>query len=179
MHPKRRALLWINLLGGVAVIGSYAQGFLAHPELAPGLWGDVPETVRPLYTVSMLLAAAGYFAFTLPVAFRLDPDRIRVAGAGYEIFAGLYLLILVPSALWMPLTFQMLAQPGVALWWSIRLVLFLVGGGSVGLILALALAKPWPSTGLRRLALVGAVAFAFQTAVLDAALWPAWFPTPR
>jgi hypothetical protein len=179
MHPQRRALLWINLVGGLAVLGSYARGFTAHPHLAPQLWGGVPDAVRPLYTVSMLLAAAGYFAFTLPIAFRLDPERVRVAGVGYGIFPALYALILAPSALWMPLTFQMLEQPGIVLWWSIRLVLFLVGAGSVGLIAAIARAAPWPSAGWRRIALAGAVAFAIQTAVLDAGLWPAWFPKPH
>jgi len=178
MHPQRRALLLVNLLGGAAVLGSYAHGFGAHPELAPSLWGGVPAWLRPLYTVSMLLAAAGYFAFSLPIAFRLDPASTRIDAVGYGLFPLLYALILVPSALWMPLTFELLQHPRPGLWLLIRLVLLGVGAGSLLLLAAIARARPWPSPGLRRLALIGALAFSVQTALLDALVWPALFPAP-
>jgi poly-gamma-glutamate synthesis protein (capsule biosynthesis protein) len=58
-------------------------------------------------------------------------------------------------------------------------VLFAVGAGSLGLVAAIARARPWPSPGLRRLALLGALAFSLQTALLDALVWPAFFPAPR
>jgi hypothetical protein len=176
MHPDRRALLAIHLVGGCAVLASYAYGFTAHTELAPGLWGGVPAWLRPFYTASMLFAALGYFAFSVPILFRLDPERTRIAGAGFRLFHLLYLLVLLPSALWMPLTFELLEQPRLWLWWAIRVVLFAVGAGSVGLVAAIARAEPWPSRGLRALALVGVLAFALQTAVLDALVWPVYFP---
>jgi hypothetical protein len=53
----------------------------------------------------MLLAAAGYFAFTYFVLFRLDPTITRVLGRfPFDLFNVLYAVILIPSALWMPLT---------------------------------------------------------------------------
>lgn len=177
-------LLWlafvaINVLGGLAVLGSYAWGFAAHRETAGALWGGVPDGLRPLYTANMLLAAAGYFLFTWFVLVRLEPDATRVgAHLGYGLFPLLYLLILVCSALWLPLTLRLLEAPSAPLWWIVRLDLALVGAGSVGLLLAiLALDNPGPLPG-RALAVAGLVPFILQTAVLDALVWPAFFAAP-
>jgi len=177
MHPDRRLLLWLNVLGGVAVLGSYGVWLAANPGAGEALWGGVPEALRPLYTVNMFLAAAGYFAFSAFVFFRLDPDRTRVAGRfGYRLFHALYALILVPSALWLPLTFEMIEAPSDALWLAIRVVLLTVGFASLGLLAAVATAAPHAAPGARRLALAGAIAFSLQTAVLDALVWTAFFP---
>jgi hypothetical protein len=166
--------------GGAAVLGSYAHGLASNPLTRGEVWGGVPEPLQPLYTASMLLAAAGYFAFTYFVLFRLDPLRTRVAGRfGYGAFHVLYALILVPSALWMPLTFAMLASPSAATWAAIRVTLALVGIASLGLVAAVATARPVASGGgraVRALAVTGSLAFAFQTAVLDAVVWTAYFP---
>jgi hypothetical protein len=178
-HPQRRALAWINVIGGVAVLGSYAWGFAAHPETVGALWGGVPETLRPLYTVNMFLAAGGYLLFTHFVLVRLEPVETRIAARpAYGLFPLLYLLVLVPSALWMPLTILLLEAPSAPLWWLIRLDLALVGAGSMGLLLAiLALRAPGRPRG-RAAAIAGLVPFILQTAVLDALVWPACFPAP-
>ncbi len=177
MHPRLRSLLWLNVAGGVAVLGSYVHGIASNPQTRALVWGGVPEELKPLYTINMFLAAAGYFAFSFTVFFRLDPDRTRVAGRyGFGCFPILYGLILFPSALWMPLTFQMLAAPSPLLWAAIRVVLALVGIGSLGLLAAIATAEPRESPGARRVALAGAAFFSLQTAVLDALVWPAYFP---
>lgn len=177
MHPDRRSLLILNELGGIAVLGSYALGIASHPGASSQVWGGVPESIRPLYTVNMFLAAAGYFGFSFFVFFRLDPDRTRLFGRrGFRVFHVLYALVLLPSALWMPLTFAMLDSPSAALWAAIRLVLFLVGIGSLGLIAAVATASSAEAPVARRIAIAGAIAFAIQTALLDALIWPAYFP---
>jgi hypothetical protein len=177
MHPDCRSLLILNILGGIAVLGSYALGIALHPGTSSQVWGGVPESIRPLYTVNMFLAAAGYFAFSFFVFFRLDPDRTRFPGGyGFRALHVLYALILFPSALWMPLTFAMLDAPSAALWAAIRLVLFLVGVGSIGLIAAVATARPVEAPIARGIAIAGAVPFAIQTALLDALIWPAYFP---
>lgn len=176
MHPRRLLLIFINLLGGIAVLGSYAHGIASHADSGAALWGHVPDAIRPLYNVSMLTAAAGYFLFAPYVIFRLDPDRARVGGRfGYNLYAALFALILIPSALWMPLTFAWRASPSDALWLVDRVVLFLVGIGSVGLLLALMRTEPVPSVRGRRLAILGAALFTFQTAVLDALVWPHFY----
>ncbi|UCE84714.1 MAG: hypothetical protein JSU66_10140 [Deltaproteobacteria bacterium] len=177
MHRTRLWLLAINLVGGIAVLGSYASGLASHPGSAGAVWGGVPEGLRPLYTVSMLLAAAGYFAFSYLVFFRIDPDRDRLAGRfAYGAFPVIYALILVPSALWMPLTFAMLESPSLPLWIAIRVTLAVVGLASLGLLAAILSVKPRPAPVAHAVAIVGAAAFSFQTAVLDALVWPAYFP---
>lgn len=177
MHPQRAAMLWINTLGGIAVLGSYAHGLITHPMTRGEAWGEVPAALEPLYTLNMLLAAAGYFLFTYFVFFRLDPERVRVANRfGFGVFNALYAMILIPAALWMPLTFAMLDAPGAGLWFAIRTVLALTGIGSLGLFAAIATVKPHEAPRSRRLALIGCSAFALQTAVLDALVWPYYFP---
>jgi hypothetical protein len=177
MHPARRSLLWLNVLGGVAVLGSYVHGLASDPLTRGALWGEVPEALRPLYTLNMLLAAAGYFAFSFFVFFRLDPERTRIAGRfGYGAFHVLYALVLVSAALWMPLTLEMIEAPSAGLWLAIRAVLGLTGLGSLGLMLAVATAAPHAAPGARRAALGGTLFFSLQTAALDALVWPAYFP---
>lgn len=172
---RRAWLLALNALGGLAILASYAHGLLTQPD--PGrVWGGVPEALRPLYTASMLAAAVGYFPMTLYVVFGLDPERARVGRFGWSTFAALYALVLVPSALWMPLTFAMLDAPSAGLGLAVRGVLALVGIGSLGLLAGIALARPQGPRLARLAALAGAAAFSLQTAVLDALVWPAYFP---
>ena len=120
LHPQRHALVGLNVLGGLAVLGSYAYEITAHAGTSEALWGAVPDALRPFYTISMVMAAIGYFPLTLFLLFGVDPDRTRIGGRfGYGVLVVLYALILVPSALWMPLTFAMVEQPGAALWVAI------------------------------------------------------------
>jgi hypothetical protein len=176
INPQKRSLLWINAVGGTAVLASYAWYLVAHPELGADFWGGVPASMQSGYVLSMLLAVAGYFAFTRFV-FRLRPAKARIAERfDYRTFQLIYALILVPSALWMPLTFAMIQDPGAGLWFAIRLTLALVGIGSLLMVTALLWLKPNSPKVAHRLAIAGSIAFTFQTAILDALVWPAYFP---
>jgi hypothetical protein len=171
----RGLFLALNALGGLAVLGSYAHGLLAQDD--PGrVWGGVPASLKPLYTASMLAAAVGYFPMTLYVLFGLDPERTRIGGRGWSLFTALYALVLIPSALWMPLTFAMLEAPSAGLWLAVRGVLALVGLGALGVLAGIAVARPRGPRLAWAAALAGAAAFVFQTAVLDALVWPFYFP---
>ena len=177
VHPKKLRLAGIVLIGGVAVLASYAYILAIDPATRAGLWGGVPPAYLPGYIASMALAVAGFFAFTYFLFVHVDPDRVRIAGRfRYGLFHGLYVLILGPSALWLPLTSAMVQQPSSILWLSIRLVLALVGLGSVGLLLALLSLRPRQPPAAYWLAVAGAVAFFIQTAVLDLFVWTAFFP---
>jgi hypothetical protein len=177
VHPSKRALAWIVLLGGGAVLASYAYVLSLDPATQAGLWGGVPPGVLPAYLVSMILAAGGYFAFTYYLYFRVDPQAVRIAHRfGFGLFPVLYLLILIPSALWLPLTAAMVQEPSGALRLAIRLVLALVGAASVCLLLALIGLRPRRPAVSYWLAVAGALAFSFQTAVLDLFVWTALFP---
>ena len=176
MHPKRHSLLWLNALGGAAILGSYAWGLGSSAELGASLWGGVPESARGIYTLNMFLAAAGYFLFTPYILFRLPPDTTRIAGRfGFGLFHVLYGLVLLPSALWLPLTAHMIGQPSAAAWLAVRIDLALVALGSVGLLASL-LVLPSDAPRGRTWAVIGLIPFCLQTAVLDAVVWPALFP---
>ena len=173
-----RALLFgVNVVGGIAVLGSYAHGILTHPGSSGAVWGGVPEGLKPWYVASMLLAAAGYFGFTYFIAFALDPNRVQLGDRlGFGAFVGLYALVLIASSLWMPLTFAMLDAPTQPLWLLIRADLFAVAIGSLGILVALFLAQPNPGGWTFWVAVAGALAFCVQTVLLDALVWPAYFP---
>jgi len=177
IHPKKLALAGIVLVGGVAVIGSYAYRLGIDPATRAGLWGGVPRALLPGYTASMALAAAGFFAFTYFLLVHADPDEARIAGRlRYSLFLGVDALILVPSALWLPLTSAMVQHPSSVLWLGIRLVLVLVGLGSLALLWALLSLRPRQPSAACWLAVAGAAAFCIQTAVLDLFVWTAFFP---
>jgi hypothetical protein len=176
MHPKKWQMLLINIIGGAAVLGSYALGILTHPNSGQVLWGKVPESIRPYYTVNMFLAALGYFAFIYFILFRLNPVKTRVAGRfNFGMFNALFAGILIPSALWMPLTFLAVEQSSLTLVWAVRIVLWLVGLASLTLLFAILKVEPRQPLWAQRLALVGCIAFCIQTAILDAIVWVIFF----
>ncbi len=174
---QTKKIIWILiiLLGGCAVIGSYIHGFLTHSNAPRILWGGVPAGLRTLYTTCMLVAAAGYFALVNFVV-RLDPRETTVFGRfGFGIFNILFLFVLVPSALWMPLTFLTIERSSATLAWIVRLDLALVAAGSAGLLLAALNTRPHPSGAGYILAIVGSAALCLQTVILDAIVWSIYF----
>jgi len=176
MDANKRWLIAIILVGGMAVLGSYVWGIQARPDSGQILWGGVPEKIRPLYTVNMFLAAAGYFLFTFFILFRLDPIEAKVTSQfGFGVFHGLYAAILIPSALWLPLTFFAVDQSSQALLWLVRIVLGVVGAASLGLFFALRKFRPPQPAWAYRLAMVGSIFFCIQTVILDAIVWGVFF----
>jgi len=161
----------INLLGGLLVLGSYAWGFLVHPNAGEILWGGVPAILRPVYTISMFLAAGGYFAFSLFV-LQLELDKVRINNwRGTKIFNILYAGVLIPSALWLPLTMLAVNYRSQSLTWLVRADLLLVALAALGLLYAILYVRPHKTVWLHRLAIIGSILFCFQTVFLDAIIW--------
>ena len=118
----RAAFVALNVVGGAAVLASYAA-WLGDPARDPGaLWGTIDGTGRTLYTLSMLAAAAGYFAFA-PFLLR-HGDHPPLSFPRVNL---LLTLVLLPSALWMPLAFAYLDAPSPQLWWTMRAGLAITG----------------------------------------------------
>jgi hypothetical protein len=172
---EKLILLLINVFGGLAVIGSYMVGIRGSSGGSSVLWGGVPRRVRPVYTVSMILSAIAYLAVLYYLFFALDPDEVVIAGRfGYALFTSIYLMILLPSAFWMPLTNRYVSAPQRGVWIAVRTVLVIVGLASI--VLAWAFFALAPSGGAAYwVALVGSCYFAFHTFILDAAVWAALF----
>ena len=176
MATQQIILLVINIIGGAAVIGSYIFGLNAQTGGANALWGGVPENIRLIYGVSMVLSALGYFAFFYFILFRIVPGEVLIAGRfGFSLFYAIFLIILIPSALWMPLTSLYVGNPTTGMWVGIRTVLVLVGLASIALVWALLSLQPKVPGVSYWLAVVGSGYFAFHTMILDAILWAALF----
>ena len=170
MLTQKIIILAINIIGGIAVIGSYVWGLKSGSGGANALWGGTPAGVRSVYTISMLLSALSYFAFISFILFKLNP-----ASVNFSVFYIIFLGILVASAFWMPLCNLFLANPSAFLWIIIRVVLVIVGISSIILALFL-ISLHAKETGLSYwLAVAGSIYFAFHTAVLDMILWPIFF----
>ena len=176
MRTEQVILLIINILGGAAVIGSYVFGLKGQSGGANVLWGGVPNSLRPVYTVSMILSALGFFAFIYFILFRLVPGEVLIGGRfGFSLFYAIFLVILVASAFWMPLTNAYVGNPSTGIWIGIRTVLALVGLGSIALMLALLTLQTKVPVISYWLAVAGSAYFAFHTAILDAIVWAALF----
>ena len=177
MESEHIILAIINVIGGAAVLGSYALGIRNHPDTRGRTWGGIPPGLKPFYTVSMLTAAAGYLAFAYFIFFEAEPDIVEVFGSGgYWVFYPVCAGILLPSAIWMPLTFTMLEQPSRAKWIGIRLVLGVVGIASLALLATLITLEPREPAAAYWASVIGTVFFCIQTAFLDALVWPVYFP---
>lgn len=175
MATQHIILLVINVLGGIAVIGSYILGLNAQSGGANALWGGVPANVRSLYGISMILSALGYFFFLYYIFFRIDPGGAVIGGRfGFWPFYAIFLLILIPSAFWMPLTNLYVTNPGTGLWIGIRAVLLIVGLASIALAVVL-LSLQERAGAAYWLAVAGSIYFAFHTFILDAIIWAALF----
>jgi len=177
MHPQKKKWLAINVVGGMAVLGSYAHGLITHPETRHLLWGDIPERLQDVYGVTMWLATAGYLVFMHHVFFRVDAAKVRVGQHyGFGVINACCAAVVFASALWMPLAFAYLADPSIALWVLIRADLIVVGIGAVGLIITLFNLSPRPTRWAGVVTIVALLLFALQTAFLDPFVWPAFFP---
>lgn len=173
---QRALLLGVNAIGGLAVLASYAHGTSSPHATNGGIWGGVPVSAQGLYTTSMITAAIGYFPFTYLFAFHVDPARARFGGAPLGLVTVLYGFVLIPSAMWLPLTTRYLDAPSTPGWIAIQFTLATVALASAGLFACILRLEPRPPRKLWGLALSGCTFFCFQTVVLDALVWVMLFP---
>jgi len=177
MDVSKIIFLVINVLGGIAVLGSYAVGLMQHPGRGLELWGGVPKLVQKINLITMPLAAIGYLLFAYFILFHLDAKKLIFANSyGFDLINIIFIGILLPSAIWMPLTFLWLDKPNPLTWWGVRIVLFVVGLASLVLLAALLSSNIREPAWSYWLAVAGAAAFFVQTGIMDAFVWAAWFP---
>lgn len=180
MNAESIILLVVIALGGAAVIGSYVLGLRGKAGAGAALWGGVPAKIRPVYGVSMILSAIGFLAVLYYIFFELTPNDTIIGGRfGYDIFFSMFVLILGPSALWMPLSKRYVDKPTVGTWALVRIVLLVVGLASIALAWAIFALDVDSRSVAFWFAAVGACYFAFHTFVLDAMIWTALFRRPQ
>tara|TARA_B100000745_G_scaffold229759_1_gene154099 strand:+ start:896 stop:1432 length:537 start_codon:yes stop_codon:yes gene_type:complete len=167
----------INIIGGLSVLGSYAHGLISNPLTRMNLWGNVPLLIRPYYTIFMFLAAGGYFFFTSYILFYINIDTVKLFGKyGFWFINILYAGIILPSTIWIYLTFAMMNNPSPFLWLVVRLILFTVGFSSVILLSSFFMSNFEKTNWLYIASIIGLTFFCIQTMLLDAIIWPYYFP---
>jgi len=176
MAIQQIVVLIINIIGGIAVIGSYIYGFNAQSGGANVLWGGVPSSVRMVISISLIIATFAYLAFLYFILFQLTPSEVKIAGRfNYSLFYAIFIGILLPSAFWMPLTNLYATNMSTGVWIAIRAVLILVGLSAIALAWALLSLQTREPAVAYWAAVAGSVYFAFHAGVLDAIIWAAFF----
>lgn len=175
MNRDHLAYLFVNLVGGVGVLGSYGQGLLAHPGQGARLWGELPATLVPLYAGVMPFAAAGYLV-TMAFLLLAPANSLSLGGRpALPRFATVTALFLLASSLWMPLCWQALDQADAGLLWPIQLVLLVAGAAALINLWMLIRLAPTARPTLHKAAIAGSAALVVQCAILDALVWPRFF----
>ena len=175
MSQKKQFLL-INLILGTILLFSYYNGVNQNPEIASQLWGGVPAILIPYIISSMFLGAFGYFFFTYYSAFKVEHKSLKVFKKfKFSIFNIIYILILLPSSLWMDLSINYISTQNILFWILAVAGLYTVGLSSVFLLLCLINIKPKKKSLLYRVSIIGCCFFTFHTMFLDGLLWTIFF----
>ena len=165
LSRARWAFAVLQVLGGLAVLGSYAWGLQQSDPMR--LWGTIPPDWIPPYTACMPFAAVGYLVAT-GLAWRGSDAatlwRLAVPYAG----------LLVASAAWMPMSLVAVEQADPGWWTWIQLDLAVTAIASVTLWAHFWFRARWDG-GRWWAALVGWTLLCWQTVVLDAVVWPRFF----
>ncbi|MCO4745230.1 MAG: hypothetical protein KC912_10620 [Proteobacteria bacterium] len=152
----------VQLIGGLAVLSSYAWGLGTQPDPLR-LWGEIPESWWTIYSLCMPPAAVGYLVAT----WQLWRREIK---QGYRRVVAYYAGFLVASTAWMPLCFAALdGRPELALLIQVDLAL----AGLFALAVGVEIFRS--DLAWRRVALAAWSFLCWQCVVLDALVWPRFF----
>lgn len=165
-----------NIFAGAFVLASYAYGLTQTPNGVATLWGGVPESIRPIYGVGMILATLGYLSCCYYLFFHVNAKSARIFNYfSFNIFTFIYLIILIPSMLFIYLTLNMTLAPSLFTWIFLRTILLVVALGALLMIAALLGLNTRFAHWAYWLALAGSSLFFLHTFILDALVWPYFF----
>ena len=169
--------LWINIIGGIAVLGGYVYALLAHPILRGQIWGGVPEAWRRWITTSMFIAAIGYCFAMYYLIFNEGLNLKYFWGkVDATIMRVLLILFLLTAAFWIHSTFSYLELPNSNSWHLIRFELWVTALSILLMTIGLATATGVQQSLLFNFYVLGLGLISFHCLVLDAILWISKFP---
>jgi hypothetical protein len=175
MSQKNMAFFLLNLVGGIAILGGYWVGLEAHSGEGDKLWGDIPESVRPMYTACMFPAAAGYLV-SFGYLVRADWDQLRFeTRPAWSLLFGLHILFLSSASLWMPMTWAALDGGLSWLLWPIQGLLAVTGLSCTAIAVSYRRLIDPPRPRWARVSFGGLFFLIFQCLILDAIVWPRFF----
>ena len=174
MNINQKTFLLVTIIGGLGVILSYILG-VRFGKGADALWGGVPQNIRGVYTISMLISAVSYMIFSFYVFLNLGKNSFDNAFRGVMLVFVSYILLLICSALWLPLVNVMVANPKQLIWILIRGTLLITGIASVVITYLLVSAGSKSPNLHYYLSVIGGIIFSVHTLVLDGLFWPSWW----
>ena len=174
--PKSKTFLFIvNLVGGIAVLGSYVYGLASHPGQGAMLWGAVPESVRGPYTAMMFPAALGYltmFSFLMTAETEYLEEHLWGGLGRFNLMVALFLL---SAASWMPACWYGIDKGLAWMVWPIQGVLAVTGLTAVFFVWQLLQLPQTPRPRFRMAAVIGAGFLSIQCTLIDGLIWPRFF----
>lgn len=192
MNLQQIVFLLVSLIGGGLVMLSYYKG-LRTKSGVDALWGGTPREIRKTYTASMLVSAIGYLITFLYLLVNIEYSSSFYTGPNSwftvvnplylstphhlnnYFFHILFIFVLVPSAMWVPLVQKMVAKPSKRTWIMIRVSLGLVGLASLGILIGLLGIRTFSTDWGLVASIFGMTWFTIHTGILDAILWPSFW----
>lgn len=167
----------INIIGGIAVLGSYVYGILAFPELRQSLWGGIDGRWRIIFTLSMLPAAIGYLIFAHSTLFRGGVLELQNSMLLIRILPHIFtVLFLFSSSIWMPATLSYLSTGNIAWWHAATTALWVTACSLIALLSLTTLLYVAEPSRQTLVGLFGLTYITFHCLVLDAVIWITRFP---
>ena len=173
---QKIVLIFINIIFGSLVLLSYYKGVNREPELSMKLWGGIPKVLQPYIVASMFISALGYFFFTANFLLNVSPAEVKFLGRfNYWSLFIIYLFILIPSALWIELSFSYMKSGNINTWHYIVSSLYCVGIFSSILLLFTVDTYVDNTPKLYLPSVIGAGLFSFYVLFLDGLIWTFFF----
>jgi len=152
---------------GLGVILSYLWGIIYNDDPSL-LWGRVNENHIPYIVLSMLLGAIGYLIFS---SFFLYIKKLNsLTFKQFKYLINLYICILFPSSLWMPLSVLYLNTGNKLILVTDLLCLYIVGLSAL-LLTKFIIDNKIENSMIWKLSVIGGLQFVFHTLILDAVYW--------
>ena len=177
MTSHQTVFLIINMIGGIAVLGSYVIGLGMFPEYREALWGGVKGNLKTGITISMLFAAVGYLAFCYISLFQNGLEDFNKSDwfNGHTVSV-LVALFLISATFWMPSAIAYLKFSDtywliicvVSLWITAISLLALLGIVMTSDVTTIAPVSHY-------IAIIGIGLITFHCLVFDAIIWAIMF----
>ncbi|MBH33023.1 MAG: hypothetical protein CMB75_01300 [Euryarchaeota archaeon] len=184
MKVSRNAVRNIVFVFGPMVLASYVVGVWRMDDPME-LWGGIPESWISLNVMCMFIAAAGFLITWWKLLFGWDAAVVEAIGwpwdgevseGGHRRILIAFLLILIPSMLWLELTRMHIQHDSLLTQWIVIANLWLVVFGNILLILFGWSAWSGGADGTDILPLLGSLMLGIQIIVNDGILWVWLYP---
>ena len=182
MEVTRSIVRTCCFIFGPVVLASYWFG-VSKMEDAMALLGGIPENLRPMNVFCMFVAATGFLIMWWLFLFHWDPILIETLnwpwaennGGGYGRLLLAFLLVMIPSAMWLDLTNFHISNDYA---WTPYLVVGVLILASIGNILLGLLSWSAYQAGFDGAiwAVIGSFMLAIQVIINDAIWWSIKFP---